>query len=116
MADFILLETGDHLLLETGDKLLNESSGGAASFTLTATGGSYTLSGTDASLKRTYIQAVAAGSYSITGSSVTFTNLRHISLLADAGAYDISGVSTHLLLNGVAKAGGNKNILMMGVG
>lgn len=62
---------------------------GANAYTLTASAGSYTETGSAASLKRGYRVAATAGSYALTGSVLTARLTRRLS--ASAGSYALNG-------------------------
>ena len=71
-------------------------SGGAASgaYTLTAQGGSYTLTGASASISRNRVLTAQGGSYSYTGQQVTITytpGAVNYTLTAQGGAYSLAG-------------------------
>lgn len=61
----------------------------ASGITLTADGGSYTLSGTDAGLLRGYYLAADGGSYTLTGTAAALA--RNLLLSADGGSYTLTG-------------------------
>ncbi|MCB1711294.1 MAG: hypothetical protein KDH96_02075 [Candidatus Riesia sp.] len=71
-----------------------QQSGGATSYTLSASSGSITITGTSVTFKRQLIMPVSAGSYSITGTSASLLYNRLLS--SSSGAYSITG-STALL-------------------
>lgn len=68
---------------------------GSANKTLVAAAGSYSLSGTAASLKLGRVVAAAAGSYALSGSAATLR--RALPLVAGAGSYSLTGVTAGLL-------------------
>ena len=73
------------------------AAGGATSYTLTASGGSYTLTGTAAGLEYNREIAAAAGSFSVSGTSADLEHDRAID--AEAGAYALTGAAAVLEYN-----------------
>lgn len=69
-------------------------SGGAASYTLTADSGTYTISGTDAEIDSGRNLAANSGTYSYSGTSVDLN--QGFNLSADSGAYTYSGTDATL--------------------
>lgn len=65
-----------------------------ASLRIIADAGSYALTGTAAALKRGYGIVAAAGSYAITGTAATLTSARR--MVADAGSYALTGTAAAL--------------------
>jgi len=75
--------------------------------------GSYSISGTAASLLAGYAAAIEAGAYSISGQAVTFDH----SLTAASGAYSISGQAAGLVADIIVTAeGGSYSITGQNVG
>jgi len=71
-----------------------------------ALAGSYTLTGTAATLRRGFIVSAAAGSYALTGSDATLVKaVAGKTLTADAGSYSLTGSSANLLRGRVVSAG-----------
>lgn len=73
---------------------IKPSAGGGATYTLTAEAGSFSISGTDASLLVGRSIEAAAGSYSITGTDAGL--LKGYSLNAEAGSYSVTGTDAAL--------------------
>lgn len=72
---------------------------GGGAFTLEAGGGSYSVTGTAATLKLARKLTIGSGSYSITGTAAV---LRKASVLAaDGGSYTLTGTAASLLYNRV---------------
>lgn len=72
-------------------------------YTLSVDAGSYSITGTAASLEYGRVIAAAAGSYAITGSAATLR--KNIPLTADAGSYAISGTAASLEYGRLIAAG-----------
>lgn len=94
--------------------------GGGTSFTLTADAGSYSVTGSSVTLKSTRTMSVAAGSYTVTGSAVTLTfsggSVNYV-LTAASGVYVMTGSRVRLVWSG-APAGQFAqcmNIALMGL-
>lgn len=73
----------------------------ASGITLTADGGSYTLSGTAATLRRDHVLSAEAGSYTLSGTAATLS--KGYFLAADGGSYTLTGTAAtltrHLLIS-----------------
>lgn len=102
MARTIWTDVGAHQ--ETGARTVwtdlgaHQETAGSVAYTLTATGGSFTISGTAASLEYGRLLTAAAGSYAITGTDATLTygQVGAYTLAADAGSYAITGTAATL--------------------
>ena len=71
-----------------------EPADGGTSYTLTADAGTFTITGSDATLERLYPNFPAVGgSFTITGSdaTLTYTQPGVYTITADAGSYSITG-------------------------
>lgn len=64
---------------------------------LTADGTTYTIGGTDATLRRTYALSAASGTYTISGTTVAVR--RSYVLAATSGAYVVTGSAANLISN-----------------
>ena len=68
---------------------------GGGTTTLDVDSGSYTVTGSNATLLHNYVISASAGSYTVTGSDATL--LHHYVLAADAGSVVVSGATASLL-------------------
>jgi hypothetical protein len=81
----------------------------ATNYTLTASAGSYALSGQSATLLRSKLVIGSAGAYALSGQAVTV--LRSKSLGASAGAYALTGQSANLLKSKLVTASSGSYLL-----
>lgn len=108
MARTVWTDLGAHQ--ETGARTVwtdlgaHEETSGSVAYTLTATGGSFTISGTAATLEYGRLLTAAAGSYAITGTdaTLTYTPLNNYTLTADPGAFSINGIAATLIYSGAS--------------
>lgn len=68
-----------------------ETNSASTAYTLTASGGSYAVTGTAATLRRARLLGASAGSYALTGTAATLR--RGVKLAADAGSYALTGTA-----------------------
>jgi hypothetical protein len=73
-----------------------------ASYTLTASAGSFTLTGVDASLERSYTLTAAAGSFALTGIAANL--VRGYRVVADAGTFALTGIAASTLYSRLVAA------------
>lgn len=85
----------DYADVTSDPKLVITYTLGGSPYTLTADPGSFTLTGTAASLLWKQVLSASAGSFTQTGSAVTF--LKGKTMAADAGSYTLTGTATDLL-------------------
>lgn len=108
-ADWITSEFNNQKASQTFLSVGAETpTGGGTSFTLTADAGSYLVTGSSVTLKSTRTMSVAAGSYTVTGSAVTFIFTGgpvHYVLTADSGSYVITGFRVRLIWSGAPTTG-----------
>jgi len=88
---------------------LEVSGGGPQSYTLTCAAGSYTLTGSSVTLTHTPASqnltlACNAGSYSLTGTNADLTVTRHYTLTCEAGSYSLTGTNADPTLGYTANA------------
>lgn len=82
--------------------LLALTGGGGGAYTLTANAGSYSLSGQDASLRKSHLLVGAAGSYALTGVAAGLS--KSYKLTALAGAYVYTGNAAAVIYTPIAGA------------
>lgn len=73
--------------------------GGLTHYTLTADGGTFTLTGSDADLIRSFLLSADSDSYALTGSDVDFSKTYKIN--ADSGLYNLTGYDVTLTYSGI---------------
>ena len=79
-----------------------EVAGGGVTYTLTAGSGSYSLTGTAASLTASRLLTAASGSYSLSGTSAGLN--RSYTLTANTGSYSLSGTDISLSVSRLLSA------------
>ena len=80
----LLTEGGDYLVTESGDYII-----AVVQYLVTATNGSYTVTGQAANLLKSKVLIADYGSYSVTGQNISITHGYEV--LAANGAYSITG-------------------------
>lgn len=78
---------------------------GSVAYTLTASPGSFAVTGVAANLTVGRTMAAATGSYTITGNAANFPVAR--TMPADPGAYTLTGYSANLTVTAAASGGAN---------
>lgn len=79
-----------------------QEAAGGPTYTLTADGGSYTLTGTAASTLYNRVVTAAGGSYTLTGTAATLTH--NYSMPVDPGSYTLTGTAAGTVYNRVIAA------------
>lgn len=99
----LTVEGGPPIAFRQGRRRLIIQAATGSNKTLAADAGSYSLTGTAATLKVARINTAGAGSYALTGTAATLR--RNLPLVAGAGSYSLTGTAASVLHNWINTAG-----------